>query len=165
MILTAFWFEFKVTTSIWKAYWKFMACLSSYKPLWHLQSLQRIMKSITRLTSSSAQDTLPGNLWPQSQQLLLETCHWTASGTVKNHPALRHCPGMCEMMFSPRCWTSWLVCCNFHCHSTRSLKMGHAHEQRIHKVLKFYALLLKIGYVNNVNLESLEELWQWETKQ
>lgn len=36
--------------------------------------------------------------------------------------------------------------------------MGHAHEQRIHKVLKFYALLLKIGYVNNVNLESLEEL-------
>lgn len=32
VILTALWFGFKVTTSIWKAYWKFMACLSSYKP-------------------------------------------------------------------------------------------------------------------------------------
>lgn len=70
--LAAFWFGFKVTASIWRAYWKPMDCPSSYKQKWHLQSFKIIQ------TKFLSQDTLPGSRQPQTQQVPLETMALTS---------------------------------------------------------------------------------------
>lgn len=65
VILTAFRFGFKVSTSIWGAYWKLMDCLPP-------QTIKRNTESLTRARSSTAQIHF---LEITGLNLPLETCH------------------------------------------------------------------------------------------
>lgn len=74
--LTAFWFGFKVTASIWRAY---------YRLPFFLQIRMTSTETCKIIqTEFLSQDTLPGSLQPQSQQVPLETMVLTSLWDSEN---------------------------------------------------------------------------------